>query len=64
MLRLALILHAIAATVLMGIGITAVLAAGMVTGMSILVAAAGGFLLAIPLSWLIARKMVGSRAEA
>lgn len=64
MLRLALILHAIAATVLMGIGITGVLAAGMVTGMWILVAAAGGFVLAIPLSWLIARKIVGSRAEA
>lgn len=64
MLRLALILHAIAATVLMGVGVTAVLAAGMGTMQPILLAAAAGFLASIPISWLVARKIVGAQARS
>lgn len=58
MLRLALILHAVVATVLMGIGVTAVLAMGKGTSGPILLAVAAGFLLSIPVSWLIARQLM------
>jgi hypothetical protein len=61
MVRLALILHAMVATVLMGMGVTAVLAAGMGTSGPIMFAAAGGFVLSIPISWLVARLIVQAR---
>ncbi|MEO0062212.1 MAG: hypothetical protein RLZZ08_772 [Pseudomonadota bacterium] len=62
MFRLALILHAMVATVLMGMGVTAVLAAGMGTGGPIMLAAAGGFVLSIPISWLVARQVLRARS--
>lgn len=58
MLRLMLVLHAIIATSLMGAGITAALAAGYVAKGPILAAALGGFVLAFPASWLIARQIM------
>lgn len=57
-MRLALILHGVVASVLMGIGITAVLAIGMGTGGPIMLAALAGFLMSIPISWLLARHLV------
>ena len=63
MLKLALILHAVIATSLMGIAVIAVLAVDMHAGWKeIALAAAAGFVLAIPASWLVAgqiRKLQG-----
>lgn len=58
MLRLMFVLHTVIATTLMGIGVTAVLAAGMVGTQPIAIAAGVGFILAFPASWLIARRVV------
>lgn len=58
MLRLALVLHALVATVLMGIGVTAVLSMGQATGSQILLAAGAGFVLSVPVSWLVAREIL------
>lgn len=53
-----LAIHALAATVLMGIGVTAVLAAGMAGAGPILIAAAAGFVLALPVTWLVTRQLL------
>lgn len=58
MMRLALILHLVIATVLMGMGITAVLAAGMGTTKPIIIAAIAGFVIAIPVSWFVAKQIL------
>ncbi|HTN14970.1 MAG TPA: hypothetical protein VL094_09205 [Sphingomonadaceae bacterium] len=55
MFRLALILHFVIASALMGIGVIAVLAMGAGTGKPIILAAVAGFVLAMPVSWLVAR---------
>jgi hypothetical protein len=60
--RLVAALFSIVATTIMGILITAVLAMGMVTGRAILVAAAVGLVLSIPVSWLIARNITSRQA--
>ena len=58
MLKIALILHAVIATSLMGIGVIAVLAVDMHAGWrEIALAALAGFTLAIPASWLVARQI-------
>jgi predicted PurR-regulated permease PerM len=57
MFRLMMILHSVVATTLMGIGIIFVLAAGMVGTKPIAIAAVAGFLLAFPVSWLVAQKI-------
>ncbi|MFN3468245.1 MAG: hypothetical protein ACK4UL_02095 [Novosphingobium meiothermophilum] len=57
MFRLMMILHTVIATTLMGAGITAVLAAGLDGMQPIALAAAAGFLLAFPVSWLVARQI-------
>ncbi len=57
MFRLMMILHSVIATTLMGIGITGVLAAGMAGSRPIIIAAAAGFALSIPASWLVAREI-------
>lgn len=57
MARLALILFSLISTTLMGTAIIAVLVAGAGTLMPILAAAVVGFLLAIPSSWAVARKL-------
>ena len=51
--------HAVIGTTLMGIGITAVLAMGLPGWQPIALAAAAGFVLSLPASWLIARQIVG-----
>lgn len=55
MTRLMLIVFSMAATTLMGVFIVAALVAGYDTLRPILVAAATGFVVALPVSWQIAR---------
>ena len=55
--RLMWVLHAVVSTTLMGIGVTAVLAANMQGWKPIVIAATIGFVVALPVSWLIARKI-------
>ncbi len=57
MTRLMLILFSMASTTLMGIAIVIALTMGLDTLQPILVAAALGFVVAIPVSWLLARRL-------
>lgn len=57
MLRLTLLIHAIASTVIMGVGIVAVLVAGFVSGKAIVAAIISGFVLGLPVARLIAQKL-------
>ena len=57
MTRLMMILFSMASTTLMGVGIVIALTMGLDTLQPILVAAALGFLAAIPVSWLLARRL-------
>ncbi|OUS38740.1 hypothetical protein A9Q94_01510 [Rhodobacterales bacterium 56_14_T64] len=58
MLRLALVLYSLIATSLAGTGVIFVLVAGYVSVPAIIAAAAVGAVLALPASWLVARKIV------
>ena len=60
MFRLASMLYSIIATALAGSGVIAVLSAGYVSLNAILGAAAVGAVLAIPVSYFVARKISGS----
>ena len=55
--RLVFILHLVIGTTLMGIGVTTVLSMGLNTARPILLAAIVGFIVAWPVSWLVARKI-------
>lgn len=55
--RLMWILHAVISTTLMGIGVTGVLAANMPGWKPIVIAAAIGFIAALPVSWLVATRI-------
>jgi len=57
MVRLMFILFSMAATTLMGVMIVIALVTGYDTLRPILIAAAVGFVLAIPVSWLVARTL-------
>lgn len=57
MTRLMLILFSMTSTTLMGIGVIVALTIGRDTLQPILVAAAIGFVLAIPVSWMIAKRL-------
>ncbi|MBE0554348.1 MAG: CTP synthetase [Rhodobacteraceae bacterium] len=57
MTRLMMTLFSMVATTLMGIGVVAALVTGYDTLQPILIAAAIGFVLAIPASWAIARAL-------
>lgn len=59
MLRLASILYSLIGTSLAGTGVIAVLVAGYGTLVPILWAAALGAVLALPVSYLVARKLYG-----
>lgn len=50
-------LHFMIGTTIMGIFVTAALTAGYGNGRWILIAALVGFVLALPISWLVARKI-------
>lgn len=58
MLRLASILYSLIATSLAGAGVIFVLAAGFVSVQAIIAAAAVGAVLALPASWLVAKRIV------
>ncbi len=60
MLRLSSLLYTFIAATLAGIGVIIVLVAGLDTMMPIVVAAAVGALVAMPISWLIARRLYNS----
>ena len=53
------ILFLMIATTLMGSAIVAALTMGRDTAQPIMLAALGGFLVAMPATWLIARRLVG-----
>jgi hypothetical protein len=55
--RLMMILFSMVATTLMGVGVIIALTTGFVTLKPILLAAGIGFLLALPVSWLIAKQL-------
>ncbi len=57
MFRLASILYSIVSSTLAGIGIIVVLVLGYDTLNPILIAAAVGFVLAIPVTWVLAKKI-------
>ena len=57
MTRLTLILFSMISTSLMGTALVIALTLGMETLTPILIAAALGFVLAIPVSWLVARQI-------
>ena len=59
MTRLMLTLFSMIATTLMGVFIVAALTMGHVATQPILIAAAAGFVLAIPVSWLVAKQIAG-----
>ncbi|MFY0645974.1 MAG: hypothetical protein ACSHW6_00345 [Sulfitobacter geojensis] len=60
MFRLASMLYSIIASAMAGAGVIAVLSAGYVSLTPILAAAAAGAVLAVPVSYLVARKLTGS----
>lgn len=57
MLRLAAMLYSLIATAVAGSAVIAVLSAGMVSVGAIVSAAAAGAVVALPVSWLVARKL-------
>lgn len=57
MFRLASILYSLISTSLAGTGVIAVLVAGYGTLIPILAAATAGFVLALPVSWYVARQI-------
>tara|TARA_R110002012_G_scaffold60265_1_gene157558 strand:- start:31 stop:216 length:186 start_codon:yes stop_codon:yes gene_type:complete len=57
MLRLGLILHLFIGSTLAGIGVIAALVSGFDTLNPILITAALGFLLAVPVTWLVTRAL-------
>jgi len=62
MLRLMLMLFAVIGTTLMGTAVVAVLTLRMdSTAMPLIAAAAAGFVLAIPVSWLVAKQLTTAR---
>ena len=58
MMRLASILFSLISTTLAGTAVIAVLVAGYDTLVPILAAAATGVVLALPVTWVVAKKMV------
>lgn len=59
MTRLMMILFSMISTTLMGVGVIAALTTGNDTLQPILIAAAIGFVLAIPVSWFVAKQITG-----
>ncbi len=57
MFRVALLIYTIASATLAGIFIVAVLTMGLDTTKPIVYAAVAGFLLAMPVTWIVARKI-------
>lgn len=55
--RLTFILHFMIGTTIMGMLVTTALSTGHTSGRFILLAALAGFLIAVPVSWLVARRI-------
>ncbi|WP_170560919.1 hypothetical protein [Ruegeria atlantica] len=62
MIRLASILYTLIATALAGSAVVAVLSAGLMSTVAIVSAAAAGSVAAIPVSWLIAKRLYQNAA--
>ena len=62
MMRLASILYSLISTALAGTAMIAVLTAGLVSLKAILVAAVTGFIVAAPVSWILARRLYEEEA--
>ncbi|MFN3605692.1 MAG: CTP synthetase [Cypionkella sp.] len=60
MVRLMMLLFSIIGTTFMGVGIIIVLTMGRSTALDIIVAAAIGFVLALPASWFVAKQLADS----
>lgn len=60
MFRLALLLFSVIGTALAGSGIVVVLAMGLDTLQPVVVSALIGLLLAVPITWIVARRIVGA----
>ena len=58
MTRVMMVIFSMVSTTLMGVGIVIALTMGLDTLQPILIAAAIGFVLSIPVSWYIARQIV------
>ncbi|MCF6315312.1 MAG: CTP synthetase [Marinosulfonomonas sp.] len=61
MLRMTLLMYSIVSATLAGIAIIVVLVLGYDTLMPIIYAAAAGFSVAIPVSWILAKKLLTLR---
>ena len=59
MTRLTLILFSMISTTLMGVGVIIALTTGYDTLTPILIAAAVGFVLAVPASWFVSKQIMG-----
>lgn len=59
MTRLMMIIYSMASTALMGVGVIVALTMGMVSVKAIVTAAVLGAILALPVSWFIARQIAG-----
>lgn len=57
MTRLFLLMCSLICTSLAGVGVIAVLTAGMVTLQAILLAAAAGAILGLPVAWIVTRQL-------
>lgn len=58
MIRLFLIIYTLAATTLAGSAIVAALTVGRVDALSIIVAAVAGAVVALPVSWFVAKALI------
>lgn len=58
MIRLFLVIYTLAATTLAGAAVIAALTIGRVDAISIIVAAAAGALVALPVAWLVSRALM------
>lgn len=57
--RLLSLIYSLAATVLSGMALVAVLVAGWVTAPAIIAALAGGAVVAGPVAWVVAKRLAG-----
>lgn len=57
MSRLFIMIHTMAMTVLMGAGVTAVLAANLPGWKPLALAALAGFVISVPVAWVISKKI-------
>ncbi|WP_425045619.1 hypothetical protein [Primorskyibacter sp. S87] len=62
MLRLASMIYSLISTTLAGTAVVVALVAGLSSLSSLLAAAAAGFVVAAPVSWLLARKLYDDRS--